>query len=227
LERRITAINRFTRAGRPTSPSPRARRAIFAISMNGCAAGCGRCAGRNGSSPRHAGKTCPPSALPSAPLANGPGPARDVARRGFVGALPNAHRRLLAPPGPARIHRFLPPSPGCRASRQVRTRMPGGVAVPIEVGERLGLAVRLLQSARWIQRGHDPLSVAAGPKRYARGGRRWRPRRSPFAMAARRHSRSLTPESWRTGASRKPTSAPPQPRILRAARRVGEPGSRR
>ena len=50
-----------------------------------------------------------------------------LAHCGLLGAHPRPAQRLLARVGPRRIHRSLSPSSGCRASRPVRTRMPGGV----------------------------------------------------------------------------------------------------
>ena len=130
MERRIDAINRFTRAGRPTSPSPRAS-GRSATSMNGCGAGCARCAGRSGSATRPAGATCGPSALPSARPRMGRDPQGAVARRGLLGALPNAHRRLLATAGllgftdPYRRLRDAKRTARCGPARRVVWEGPG------------------------------------------------------------------------------------------------------
>ena len=132
MERRIKEINRFTvgwTAYFALADTPCRSRS----STNGCAAGCGRCAGRSGSAHKRATGTSARSVSPTddarAWAASQKGYWRVAGSWPLQRALPNAYWHR---PGPEGIHRSLPPFPGmltrtagCGPARPVVWEGPG------------------------------------------------------------------------------------------------------
>ena len=100
-----------------------------------------------------------------------------LARLRLPSPLPRPAERLLGQTGPQRIHRPLPPFPGCQANRRMRTRTSGGVggAGVSPAPTRSIRGSNLIRGWRYVASSHSARCRASSTDRPPDAARRRRP----------------------------------------------------